>query len=379
MSHLRDNKARFRILALFPGTIGYLDNYVAATTILLQTLCDDYGCEVTAIAPEAFWRVPGRLYPRVSEHGALKIFRKGGNPQHILPEDHQYFLDVLQGETFDIFWDFNDTSPTFRRKIIQKFDTPVLLTVERAGERLKRARWHQTIKEVQGVVTWLRDDIPRLEEIGAGLAPARHITFGLHIMGGLDDYAAKPRNPRQGCTVGSLAADGTHWKRSWELEQAIPLLLEQTPLETFVICGRTLDAEADAMVKRLLQKYPTKVQYVHFPADKIASVSLMAQSAFHYTPIGGGQIGSAPIEALATGTPLLSTALRLGEHMHESLHCTLDDLSYWVNRLFDEPFLWQTLSKKGKHLYEKEFTVHAMAEKYHEFSLSIIKETHQNA
>ena len=366
------------ILVLAPGTLGRLGNYVSGSTLFLEELCAAHGDRVTVLSPERLWRNRGgAVYPRYERSGGFEIMRKGLDDSHVLAEDYAYFLERLEGRRFDVLLDLNDTTPEFRRILARTFDLPVILTVEQAGARaglplspghpgegaLSKS-WRHVLDEVDAVVTWHINDIPRLGRIGDNRVPVHHIYYAVGLLRSVEEYAALPRDRFQGCCVGSLYAEPTHWKRSHELEAAVPLILERTPVREFLICGPAADAEASAMLDRIKARHGDRVRHIFLPGDRDASIAEIAKSGFLYNPIGGNQIGSTPVEAWATGTPLILTGSTFGEHLRDCVQCGLDDLPLWVNRLYEDKKLLRRITTQGKRNYEASFSPQGMARGY---------------
>lgn len=382
-----------RLLVLAPGTLGRLGNYVSGTTLFLEYLCEQYNDRVTVLSPERLWRNRGgAIFPRFEKNGHFEIFRKGLHDHCVLPEDFDYFLKKLKGRSFDVLLDMNDTCPEFRRMLVAKYHIPVVLTVEQAGVRaglplspqfpqegILSPEWHSTLSEVDAVVTWHINDIQRLEQIGDGKVPVYHIYYAVGLLRPMEAYDQLPETPLRGCSVGSLYADPGHWKRSWELEPALEILFDSTPLQEFLICGPTADKASEQMVSRLKKRYPNRIVHCFYPGDRDAAIAEIAKSAFLYNPIGGNQIGSTPVEAWATGTPLLLTGSTFGRHLENCIHCSMEDLPIWVNRIFKDELFVKKITSNGRKNYQRYFSPESMANAYRKIITDCLDNIEQKA
>lgn len=366
------------LLVLAPGTLGRLGEYVSGTTLFLEYLCEACGCTATALTPERLWRNRGGMvFPRRSFSGGLEILRKGLDDSRIHEEDYEYFLQRLEGRQYDVLLDMNGTNPEFRDILVEKFDVPVILTVEQAGvraglslepspsEETVSEEWKKTLDRIDAVVSWHLNDMNRLDVIGDGSVPAHHVFYAVGLMRSRDEYISLPRNMKRACCVGSLYANRSHWKRSYELEQAVRLVLDNTPIEEFLICGFPADREAEDMLERLKARHGNKVRHVFHPGDRDASIREIAQSSFLYNPIGGNQIGSTPVEAWATETPLILTGSDFGNHLEDSILCKdIEQLPHWINLLHSDSTLRSRIVANGSKRYDQSFTAKGMALNY---------------
>lgn len=374
------------VLVLAPGTLGRLGNYVSGTTLLLEELCAQYDDRVTVLSPERLWRNRGgAVYPKYECAGNFEIYRKGLDDGGVLPKDYDYLLNRIDGRSFDVLLDMNDTNPEFRRVLVETFGCPVILTVEQAGARAGlplspknpeegtlSSEWKGLLDEVDAVVTWHINDIPRLNFIGNHRVPVHHIYYAVGLLRSPEEYGRLARNPLRGCCVGSLYGEANHWKRSWELEQALKLLFDRTPLKDFLICGPAADTEAEAMLARIKQQYGSCVKHIFLPGDRDASIAEIAKSAFLYNPIGGNQIGSTPVEAWATGTPLILTGSHFGTHQKDCVQCTVGDLPVWVNRLVEDEDFVRHITTRGRINYARYFSPDGMARRYRDVILQCL-------
>jgi hypothetical protein len=367
-----------RILSVSAGTLGFLDTYVSGTTLCYMAMGKNHGAHTTAICPARMWRARGgRVYPPFESHPHFEVIRKGDNDARIEPEDYGYFLEQLAGRTFDVLSDLNGTNLELTGLLQDEFQIPAVLTVEQAGSRAGlpvdacaaypplSADWQAILRQMSAVITWHINDIGRLAVIGGGIVPVHHVYFGLDMPASAQKLACEPKDREQACYIGSIFANPAHWKCSAELEQAVPLILEHTPIRKFCICGSCADGQAQPLIDRLVSRYPGRILYEDFKTDREAALAVLAQSFFVYTPVGHNQIGCLPVEAWALRTPILMTNSTYVEDRITGIRpAALDDIPDRIQELYRDGELYRTIQDNGRKHYEAHFTPNAMAAAY---------------
>ena len=374
-----------RVLSVCPGTLGYLDSYVSGTTLCYMTMGKNHGAHTTALCPARMWRARGgKIYPPFENHEHFQVIRKGDNDLRIEPEDYDYFLNQVTGRTFDIISDLNGTNREFTKILQDTFQIPAVLTVEQAGCRAGlpldicdqypplTADWQSTIRQMSAVITWHINDINRLSVIGGGVVPVWHVYFGLDIPSSVRHLAFQNKNKGRASYVGSIFADPDHWKKSAELAEVVPLILEHTPVQEFYICGTCADSYAEPMINQLLLKYPGRVIYKDLKTDRESALRVIAESFFVYTPVGHNQIGCLPVEAWALRTPILMTnSTYIKDRITGMRPDRLTDIPARIEELYRSSELYRTIQDNGRRHYEAYFTPDAMAASYYKIFSSV--------
>ncbi len=373
-------KTTMNILSLSVGTLGYLKNYVSSTTRCYELMGSRHGTHTVNLSPEIFLKFKdGSRYPEYDNYGHLECIRKGENIW-IDPDDYAWFLQRIGKRQFDMISNLNGVNLDLTRYLKDQLKIPCVFTFEQAGaragyplhnnskdvisEKMHQA-WLQVLDLADGIITWHINDIARLEQIGASKVNVYHTKYALVLS---DQYRALrvlPKKRNQAAFVGSFIGARNHWKRCWEIAEVVPLLIEQTPVEQFIICGTIVDPEGQEIVCQLRNRYPDQVRHVCYPSDKSASEQVIAESYFVYTPIGGNQIGSVPVECWALETPLLLTGSDFGT---DGIDCIrpegLFSITQKICELHKNAQRYQRIQANGRKRYESEFTPEVMADSY---------------
>ena len=368
------------ILSLSVGTLGYLKNYIAGTTKCYELMGSRHGAHTVNLSPQVLMKFKdGSKFPEYDNYGHLECIRKG-DQLTINPKDYAWFIQELGQRRFDIISNLNGVNLDFTKYLKNHFKIPCVFTFEQAGARAglslnsssaevvsknSNHDWLQILDIADGVITWHINDIPRLEQIGMSKVNVFHAKYALVLSEKYRDLRRMSKKRHQAAFVGSVIGARDHWKRCWEMEEVIPILIEQTPVKQFIICGTIVDEEAQKMICRLQRKYPNQVKHVCYPADRHSSEQVIAESFFIYTPIGGNQIGSVPVECWALGTPIMITGSDFGT---DGIDCirpkNLLEIKQKVCNLYEKASLYSRLQDRGKKRYELEFAPEIMADTY---------------
>jgi glycosyltransferase involved in cell wall biosynthesis len=369
-----------KILSLSVGTLGYLKNYVSGTTLCYELMGSRHGAHTVNLSPEVFLKFKdGSKYPEYDNYGHLECIRKG---EHIWidSDDYCWFLQRIANRQFDIISNLNGVNLDLTKFLKEQLNIPCVFTFEQAGARAgyplyntstevisekAHQEWSRILDLADGIITWHINDIPRLEQIGASKIDVYHAKYALVLSDRFQELKTLPKKRDQAAFVGSIIGARGHWKRCWEIAEVVPFLLEQTPVEQFIICGTIVDREGREIVCQLQNRYPDQVRHVCFPSDKSASEKVITESYFVYTPIGGNQIGSVPVECWALETPILLTGSDFGT---DGIDCIrpegLPDMSQKICELYKNAKLYQRIQANGRKRYGSEFTPEIMADRY---------------
>jgi len=172
------------------------------------------------------------------------------------------------------------------------------------------------------------------------------------------NYGNEKRNRNIGIYIGSLEA----FKNAAELVAAIPLILEQSNTEQFIVIG---PGEFAARIKELVYKYHTQLKYIESVPRKEA-MRLLRSAGYGYTPVtdcGLGFIG----DCWGTGTPLITTHDLQGFINKDNDALVADnvhDLPKTINSLIESDDLFERMQRGGRERYLFNFTARAVGEKY---------------
>ncbi|MDZ4184196.1 MAG: glycosyltransferase family 4 protein [Desulfuromonadales bacterium] len=166
------------------------------------------------------------------------------------------------------------------------------------------------------------------------------------------------RQRRSGIYIGSLEG----FKNAAELVKAVPLLLDDTPTERFVVVGPGAYA---AQVQSLADRYGGRLTYIP-SVPRAEAMRLLRISGYGFTPVqdcGLGFIG----DCWATGTPLVMTHELDGfvKRGCDTLVADgLEDLPRVVGELLGSDELSRNCSREGRLRYEANYTGKAVGERY---------------
>ncbi len=172
------------------------------------------------------------------------------------------------------------------------------------------------------------------------------------------------RNPKTGIYIGSLDA----YKNAGELVKAIPLILDKTATERFIVVGPGAYAE---QVEKLSAKYGSRVKYIK-SVPRAEALQLIRSAGYGYTPVtdsGLGFIG----DCWGTGTPLIATHT-LDGFLRAGIDTMVVDgyqnLPQTINTLIASQDLQKRYAQNGQARFHDYLTAKAVGERY----LQIINE-----
>jgi glycosyltransferase involved in cell wall biosynthesis len=161
------------------------------------------------------------------------------------------------------------------------------------------------------------------------------------------------------------------FKNAAELVTAIPLILEQTNTEQFIVIG---PGEFAPIIKNMVLKYPTRLNYIESIPRKEAMQHLRS-AGYGFTPVadcGLGFIG----DCWGTGTPLITTH-ELDGFINKDIDALVADNVYdlpkTINSLLESDDLFGRMQCGGKERYLSNFTAQAVGEKYLQVIQDVLK------
>lgn len=166
------------------------------------------------------------------------------------------------------------------------------------------------------------------------------------------------RERNVGIYIGSL--DG--FKNAAELVMAIPLILEETTTERFIVVGPGAYAQE---IKNLAAHYEDRIQYIE-SVPRNEAMRLIRSASYAYTPVtdcGLGFIG----DCWGSGTPLIATH-ELDGFLKKDLDTLVAedyrDLPNAINRLLGSPELQDRMRRAGRMRFEMDYSAKAAGERY---------------
>ncbi len=172
------------------------------------------------------------------------------------------------------------------------------------------------------------------------------------------DDSSIVRNRRVGIYIGSLEP----YKNTAELVKAIPLILEHTDTEKFIVVGPGSYA---SQIKRLARHYGPRLEYIE-SVPRYEALRLIRSAGYGYTPVddcGLGFIG----DCWGTGTPLIMTHELDGFLRKDVDTIIVDgymDLPLAINNLFSSTELSDRLKHEGLARYRDNYTGEAVGKRY---------------
>jgi len=161
-----------------------------------------------------------------------------------------------------------------------------------------------------------------------------------------DFECVSTRENGRGIYIGSLYP----FKNTQEFEKTLPLILEKSKTQQFVVVGPGPHAP---IIKKLEQRYGEAIRYVnHLPRTE--ALRLISNSYYAYSPVkigGWGFIG----DCWSTRTPIVMT--HNNNYVINNVNALVarneNDLVANINRLFEDAQLYQKLQTNGYAEYEK--------------------------
>jgi glycosyltransferase involved in cell wall biosynthesis len=173
-----------------------------------------------------------------------------------------------------------------------------------------------------------------------------------------EDGETIERNRRIGIYIGSLET----FKNAEELVKAVPLILDKTLTERFIVVGPGPYA---THIQRLAENYEGRLTYIP-SVPRAEAMRLLRSAGYGYTPVkdcGLGFIG----DCWATGTPLVTTHLLDGflNPGRDTLVANgWEDLPRVIEELLRSEKLFSRCEQEGRARYKENFTGKAVGEKY---------------
>lgn len=173
-----------------------------------------------------------------------------------------------------------------------------------------------------------------------------------------DSLGHEKRDRKTGIYIGSLEA----FKNAGELVEAIPIILDQSDTERFIVVG---PGEYASHIRRLTEHYSPRLVYTE-SVPRPEAMRLLRSSGYGYTPVtdcGLGFIG----DCWGTGTPLIATH-ELEGFLHKDVDTLVADglhnLPQVINSLVNSDDLFNSIRRGGRDRYMSNYTAQSVGEEY---------------
>ncbi len=167
-----------------------------------------------------------------------------------------------------------------------------------------------------------------------------------------------PKDRTTGVYIGSL----TPFKNAAELVQAIPVILDGTRTDRFVVVGPGPYASA---IQQLTRRYPGRLEYIE-SLPRVDALNLLESAGYAYTPVtdcGLGFIG----DSWGCGTPLVTTHDLEGflQNGRDSLVADgVSDLPRVINSVIGSDDIFTRLQQEGRARYVRDHSAESVGKQY---------------
>lgn len=300
-------------------------------------------------------------WPSYENMDGVHVYRLYRDNWEMLLFPRRHFNQVLRmTELFepDLIFCCGELNMRLALMLQKHFDVPIVLMVEQAGRFYSGEGYSAKMNALLSLIgipvgkkfwPWLCSKVciaitchPRdkhiLEELSQFGATVYYAPWPTHIP--VDFKPQSSRNRYRGVYAGSLNT----LKNTQEFEWVIPRILEETPTKEFVAVGIGPHAK---VLKDLQRRTHGSVRYLGgLPRNE--ALRLTASSFYAYTPVktgGWGFIG----DCWSVGTPVVMTHNDgfVTDRANALVADNTDDLIRNINRLYEEPELYDGLRRKG--------------------------------
>lgn len=203
--------------------------------------------------------------------------------------------------------------------------------------------WSWLCEKSAALITWHPRDQANLSTLSKHKRPVYYLPWPSQIP---EMEVSKVKQKNKGIYVGSLSPR----KNTQEFEWALPLILEKTKTDQFIVVG---PGPHVPIVKKLKEKYGDAICYIdHMPRPEV--MKLISSCYFAYTPVeigGWGFIG----DCWSMGTPLVMT--HNDSYVIDNVNALVSEdengLLKNINRLYEDATLYNRLQSSGLKEYEK--------------------------
>lgn len=374
-SHNDSPREPFNVLCLYPAEMSNSRDENAPVFSSIH----HRGAKIVFIAVKSLWRGKGKL-PDYEDMGGIQIHRLYRNlketflfPRRKLKKALQIAGDLNPKLIFCV-QELNMRLALLLQKYLK---VPIVLRLEDAGSifygvsesQILRMRcamgllgmpsgsaptfWSWLCEKSEALITCHPRDKQLLHLLSQHGKPVFYVPWPCHIPN--DFKIPSTKHKHRGIYVGSLRT----FKNTQEFKRTLPKILENTYTKEFIVVGTGPHA---SIIKNLQKKFGEAIKYIP-QISKNELLTLISSSYYAYTPVktgGWGFIG----DCWGTRTPIVMTHNDgyVGDGSNALVAQNEDDLIRKINRLYEDPKLYENLQENGYQEYEKR-TPSAVAER----------------
>jgi len=171
------------------------------------------------------------------------------------------------------------------------------------------------------------------------------------------DDLRKP-NKRTGIHIGSLE----DFKNAPELVKAIPLILDKSETDNFIVVG---PGKYSSDIIKLADLYTPRLKYIE-SVPRLEALRLLRSAGYGYTQVIDSGIGFVG-DCWGTGTPLITTHDLDGllqKDVDTLIANDLQELPQTINSLINSEKLYNQLKHNGLKRYKNTYTARAVGEEF---------------
>ncbi|MGD0645046.1 MAG: glycosyltransferase [Candidatus Bathyarchaeia archaeon] len=332
------------------------------------TRLHDKGVELAIVAGRSMGQKGVGNFPTYENMDGIPIHRLYENSQDMFlfpGKKLNRILEIAKDLKTDLIFCDQELNMRLALLIQKSLKKPIVLMVEDAGRifagelynsrKMRSAMFFFGIPSGPRFWSWLCEKAntlitcsPRDQQILGMLSKNNKSVFYLPWPSYIPNdfrYASTRENGR-GIYIGSLYP----FKNTQEFEKTLPLILEKTKTQQFVVVGPGPQAP---IIEKLEQRYGEAIRYVnHLPRTE--ALRLISNSYYAYSPVkigGWGFIG----DCWSMRTPIIMT--HNDNYVINNVNALVanneNDLVASINRLYEDTEIYQTLQTNGYEEYEK--------------------------
>ena len=266
-------------------------------------------------------------------------------------------------------------------RLRERYKVPVLLRVESAdpsllvrrryyggvpalGRLAGRMRWWQVCGQVDAVMSNDPADLPGLAHIGLR---GRRAYYASHCAQRPPEWRpASERNPAEMIYIGSLIRhkNCTRWL------ETVPAILEQTPVQRFVVIGRGPYLH---VVEELKKRFGDRIEHIT-GVTRLEALQRMSSAYFAYTESNSGW--GFLCDAWSTRTPVLcpQSTFSIVPGWTGMMPQDVPALVATVRRLYEDPEYYSALQDGGALRYASEHTADVVSKQYLQILREVVAE-----
>jgi glycosyltransferase involved in cell wall biosynthesis len=342
-------------------------NKQANDNAFMLTRLHERGMQVSIIAGRSMALKGSGTLPIYENMDGIAIHRLYKSPQDMFFFPNKVLnkvIDVAKELNPDLIFCSQELNMRLALSIQKILKKPIVLLVEDAGRIFSGEAYSLKMKYLMGIFgipssgpnfwSWLCQksaalitchprDQKNLTALSKHQKPVYYLPWPSQIS---ETMASEVKDGKRGIYVGSLYP----FKNTGEFEWALPLILEKTKTEQFIIVGPGPHAP---LIMKLKEKYGDAICYVdHMPRSDV--LKLISSCYYAYTPVkigGWGFIG----DCWGMRTPIVMT--HNDDYVVNNGNALVAEggngLVTNINRLYKDAALYERLQSSGFEEYEK--------------------------